>query len=110
MKYNKYKNKKITVDGIKFDSIREANRYIELKWLEKLDRISNLELQPEFILQEKYKFGGSTIRAIKYRADFKYSKGGIEIIEDVKGMKTDVYKIKKKLLLKRYPEINFRET
>jgi hypothetical protein len=109
--YNKYSNKKTTVDGIKFDSKREANRYQELKLLEKGGVISNLDLQPCFTLLEKFTDKmGKKHRAIKYKADFRYYDNEIEeeVVEDVKGMKTDVYKIKKKLLLSKY-DINFLE-
>ena len=108
-KPHKYRAKRTEIDGIKFDSKREAERYRELKLMEHCEAISDLELQPEFVLQDKFKSNGKTIRAIKYRADFKYTKDGAVIIEDVKGMKTPVYEIKKKMFLKRYPDLEFRE-
>lgn len=107
---NKYRNKKTVVDGIKFDSVKEASRYYELKELQQKGDILNLRLQPRYELQESFthpEFG--KLRAITYVADFEYCKGGKLVVEDVKGMKTDVYKIKKKLFLKRYPEIIFKE-
>lgn len=99
MKYSKYRNKKVIIDGIKFDSIKESKRYLELKMLEKANEINNLKLQPKFILQESFEKNGKKYREIIYIADFEYFdiKKGKWIIEDVKGMKTDVYKIKKKL-------------
>ena len=109
-KYRKYSNKKVEVDGHKFDSKKEANRYLELKLQQKTGYISNLELQPEFILQDSFKSGGKAYRAIKYIADFRYIKNGDVIIEDVKGMKTEKYLIKKKLFLKKYQELKFIET
>ena len=108
-KKNKYKNIKTEIDGVKFDSKKEAKRYQELKLLLNLRFISDLVLQPVFILQDKFKYNGKTERAIKYIADFQYIKNGETIVEDVKGKKIDVYKIKKKLLLKKYPDINFVE-
>lgn len=70
---NKYRNRKTIVDGIKFDSKAEANRYIELRMLEKAGYIKQLRLQPRFVLQESYKNNkGETIRAITYKADFSY--------------------------------------
>lgn len=110
MTRSKYRNVKKIINGIKFDSKKEAQRYLILQANEINGHISNLELQPEFILQDKFKYLGKTIRAIKYKADFKYIENGIEIVEDVKGMKTSVYKLKKKLLLYKYPDINFIET
>ena len=97
MGYSKYKNRKVTTDNIQFDSIKEADRYIELKILQRAGKISNLELQPKFELIPKYTIGGRSIRKMEYVADFKYIENGKVVIEDVKGMKTEVYKIKKKL-------------
>ena len=70
---NKYRNRKTIVNGIKFDSKAEANRYIELKMLERNGYIEKLILQPKFELQSKYKNNkGENIRAITYKADFSY--------------------------------------
>lgn len=108
----KYKNIKKVVNGIEFDSIKEANRYQELLLLQKACEIRNLKLQPEFILQDSFRLKKQTHRAIKYIADFQYQNFTTSeiIVEDVKGMKTEVYRIKKKLLLYKFPEINFIET
>ena len=105
MRYNKYRNIKTVIDGIKFDSKAEARRYTELKLLEKAGEISNLKLQPRFILQHSFKHEGKTIRAITYIADFQYTEGDKEIVEDVKGMETAVFKIKKKMFIKKYDGI-----
>ncbi len=106
----KYKSIKVEVDGITFDSRKEANRYAELRLMEKAGEITNLELQPEFLLQEGFRDKARAWhRAIKYKADFRYQeKGGGVVVEDVKGMRTEVYKIKKKLLLATH-DIEFRE-
>jgi hypothetical protein len=103
-KKNKYSNKKVIIDNIKFDSKREAARYKQLIILESSGKIVDLELQPKYILQESFKYNDQTIRAITYSADFRYIdvSSGQLIVEDVKGMKTDVYKLKKKLFLKKY--------
>ena len=109
---NKYNAKKTVVDGIEFDSIREADRYCELKLLEKAKEIRNLELQPRFLLQDKFRDKmGTTHRKIEYVADFMYiDKDDKKIVEDVKGMMTGVYKLKKKLFLNLYDsEYDFRE-
>ena len=109
---NKYNAKKTVVDGIEFDSIREADRYCELKLLEKAKEIRNLELQPRFLLQDKFKDKmGTTHRKIEYVADFMYvDKDDKRIVEDVKGVMTDVYKLKKKLFLNLYDnQYDFRE-
>ena len=110
--YSKYRAKKTVVDGIKFDSKREAERYCELKLLEKAKEIRNLVLQPRFLLQDEF-FDKNEIKhkKIEYVADFMYiDKCGKTIVEDVKGVLTDVYKIKKKMFLKIYDEqYDFRE-
>lgn len=106
---SKYNNKKTIVDNIKFDSKAEANRYIELKMLEKARKISDLELQPKFILQEQYiNNKGEKIRAITYKADFCYLEGNKIVVEDVKGVETKEFKIKKKLFENKYRDIDFR--
>ena len=99
----KYNSKKTIVDGIEFDSKKEANRYCELNLLESAGQIKNLQLQPRFILQESFKYQGKTERKIEYVADFMYEeKDGQVVVEDTKGFKTDVYKLKRKLFLKKY--------
>lgn len=99
---SKYGAKKTEIDGIKFDSKKEGKRYLELKEMLKNGAISNLELQPRFLLQDKFKYNGKTIRKIEYVADFKYKAGADTVVEDVKGFKTDVYNIKKKIFLFNY--------
>ena len=100
---SKYNNKRIIYQDLKFDSIREKNRYIHLKELEDKGEIKNLELQKKYELQESFKLNGKTIRAINYICDFYYiDQNGVEHIEDSKGMRTDVYKLKKKLFEYKY--------
>ena len=108
---SKYSNKKALIDGITFDSKKEAKRYTELKILESAGEIINLELQPVYVLQESFKYKGKNIRAIKYIGDFEYvdSKTGNKVLEDTKGFKTKDYLIKVKLLKNKYPNIDFRE-
>ena len=105
---SKYKNKKTQIDMYVFDSAKEAKRYIELKLLERAGEISNLELQPRFLLQESFKKNGKTYRKIDYVADFKYIEKGKTKVEDVKGLQTDVFKIKHKLFEKKYPDLELR--
>lgn len=104
----KYHNKKTVIDGITFDSKGEANRYWELKLLERAGEISNLTLQPKFTLQESFKKGKKTHQAITYIADFQYQENGKTVVEDFKGMETEVFRIKKKLFEKRYPQYELR--
>lgn len=101
----KYHNKKKVVNGIEFDSIKEANRYKELLMLSKAGVIGLLELQVPFELNE----GGT--HSLKYIADFTYynSKTGEKIVEDTKGFKTREY-IKKRRLMLKVHGIKIKET
>lgn len=109
--YNKYGNKKVVVDDIKFDSMKEARRYRELKLLERAGKIKDLELQPKFELIPTIRTESETLRKVSYIADFKYIdlESGKVVVEDVKGFKTDVYLLKKRLFLQKYAEYAFRE-
>ena len=110
MKKSKYKNKKVTYDGIKFASIKEARRYQELKLLLRAGAISDLRLQvPYELIPAQYINGKCVERAVKYIADFVYIENGKEVVEDAKGVRTDTYKIKKKLMLYVYG-IRLKET
>lgn len=103
---SKYGNKKTVVDGITFDSKKEAVRYCELKRLERGKAISNLRLQVKYLLiPTQYGTNGKVIhRATSYYADFVYidNRTGEEIVEDAKGHRTEVYKMKKKLMFEKY--------
>ena len=100
----KYHNKKVEYDGYIFDSIRKKNYYIKLKLLEKAGKIKELELQKEFELQPSYKLNNKTSRKITYRADFTYKTTEDDKLHviDVKGFRTDVYRLKKKLFEYKY--------
>lgn len=116
-------NIKVTVDGIEFDSKKEANRYCELKLLQRAGRITELELQKEFELipaqYETFPRYGKTGKRLQdgkrciekscvYKADFAYKQGGQQIVEDVKGYRDPAsaayakFVIKRKLLLWRF--------
>lgn len=108
-KYNARKAERTLPSGSvhKFDSEAEARRFDELMLMLDAGAITDLKLQPEFTLQEGYvKLNGEHVKAAKYKADFSYKKivreGKADIkcvlvVEDVKGMKTDLYELKKKL-------------
>lgn len=103
---NKYHNKKIEVDGIIFDSKKEANRYIELKTLERVGKIHDLQLQvkfrlipPQYASHDGVKKGKCLERGCSYVADFVYYQYGVKVVEDTKGKKTNDYIIKRKLML-----------
>lgn len=106
----KYGNRVTEVDGIRFDSEKEADYYWQLHWLMREGTVKEVELQPKFVLQPGYKRDGKKIRPIIYRADFKVTEADGHIYYvDTKGMRTQVYLIKKKMLLYKYPDIDFRE-
>ena len=112
----KYHSKKTVIDGITFDSKKEAERYSELKLLERCGAISNLELQKvyelipaQYELYERYGKNGYRLKDGKkciekscvYKADFVYidNETGQQVVEDTKGMRTTDYIIKRKLML-----------
>lgn len=119
----KYGNKKVEIDGIEFDSKKEARRYWELKLLQRAGKISDLQLQREFELipaqYETYPRYGKTGKRLQdgkrcieksctYKADFCYMQDGKLVVEDVKGYRDPAsagyakFIIKRKLLLWRY--------
>ena len=121
---NKYHNRKIEINGIRFDSRKEAKRYVQLMHAMRVGAIRDLRLQVDFTIQEAYTdCQGKRIRAIRYRADFAYNLTGLlpfgisaedrdvwsryimsgteTVIEDVKGVKTQAYKLKEKLMAKK---------
>ena len=97
--YNKYKNQKTQYKGMSFDSKKECEYFIYLSNLEAQGEISELQRQVRFELQPAFKHKGKTIRSICYVADFTFKdKDGQLHIVDTKGIKTEVYKIKKKMM------------
>lgn len=93
---SKYGNVKTTTsDGITHDSIKEANRWCELKLLERARRIQDLKRQVKYLLIPKQ----DGERAVYYIADFEYTEDGKKVVEDVKGKRTKDYIIKRKLML-----------
>ena len=103
---SKYGNKKTVLDGITFDSRKEAERYAELRLLERAGEITELQRQPSFVLVPKQVRDGKLIeRQLVYKADFTYTdNAGNTIVEDVKSKatKTREYIIKRKLMLWEY--------
>jgi len=95
----KYRNIKSEYQGQKFDSKAELKRYLELWALLEIGEIVELRRQPRFELVKKIELDGRTKPAIRYVADFEYlTKSGQRIIEDVKGMITPVYRMKRHLM------------
>jgi gp72 family protein len=101
-KKSKYSSAKTDIDGIRFDSKKEAEFYAELKLREKVGEISHLRLQPRYLLQEAFKHEGKQYREIEYVADFEYIENGVTVVVDVKGFRTAIYMLKKKLFLYKY--------
>ena len=113
----KYGNKKVFIDGMVFDSKKEAARYKELSLLARAGEITDLETQVTFELIpaayedfERYGKNGKRLKdgrrcvekAVTYIADFVYKDQGNTVVEDTKGVKTKDYIIKRKLMLDRY--------
>lgn len=117
---SKYKSVKTTLDGIEFDSKKEAQRYQQLKLMERAGHICDLKRQVKYeLIPAQYIDGKCVERAVTYTSDFEYyvinplrvrsvmidpKEGtiGEHIVEDVKGMRTAVYKMKRKLMLYKY--------
>lgn len=104
----KYGNRKVIRDGIEFDSIKECQRYCELKLMQRAGVISDLQLQVPFELIPSQRIDGKVVeRAVNYIADFTYTiadcpyseQNGEQVVEDTKGMRTKDYIIKRKLML-----------
>lgn len=125
--YSKYNARKVAVDGIAFDSVREARRYKDLKLMQQAGKISDLRLQVPFeLVPAQYELSGEVYtkgkhkgqlkrgkcieKAVIYRADFVYTENGRQIVEDAKGMPTKDYIIKRKLFRQLYgDQYEFRE-
>lgn len=125
----KIKHIKTTVDGIVFDSKMESKKYEDLKDQLAKGLIKNFELQPEFLLQDKYiivdgqviegshpdfnklkrKTKAETVRAIKYRGDFLVTNlDDTQEVIDTKGQSTTEFEIKKKLFMFKYPHLKMK--
>lgn len=96
----KYGNRKVIRDGIEFDSIKECQRYCELKLMQRAGVISDLQMQVPFELIPTQRIDGKVVeRPVTYIADFVYKQDGQKVVEDTKGYKTPEYIIKRKLML-----------
>ena len=96
----KYKSRKVTVNGVVFDSRKEANRWCELALLQKAGQVTDLQRQVKYELIPSQRIDGKVAeRACTYVADFVYRENGKTVVEDTKGFKTKDYIIKRKLML-----------
>lgn len=100
---SKYGNRKTTLNGVEFDSHKEAQRYAQLRLLERAGKVSNLRRQVKYVLipAQRDEKGKLLERECSYVADHVYFDLalGKVVVEDVKGVRTEAYKIKKKLML-----------
>lgn len=106
----KYNAKPVDADGLHFDSRAEAARYWELTTLVRAGEIAELKPHPRFTIWEGVTAKGKREK-ITYVADFQYTEGGRVVVEDVKGgsaTQTAVWKMKRKMFVCRYPDIDFR--
>ena len=112
-KAEKYHNRKctVTIPGsrkqITFDSVKEARRFGELELMKNTGKIRDLRLQVNFTLQEGFTTAaGERVRPIVYRADFVYQEpsptGWRTVVEDVKGVRTKEYSMKRKMMLEKF--------
>ena len=101
----KYGNRKTVVDGIIFDSKKEAEHYTKLLAMIAAGYVTRITRQPRYELQGSFEKDGKKFRKMEYVADFEvtYADGHVEVI-DVKGMRTDVYKLKRKMFEYKYPD------
>jgi hypothetical protein len=110
-KRHKYGARAIVEGGYRFDSQAEAERYAELQLLLRGGEIADLVLQPSYVLQEAFRDReGRRVAAIRYVADFAYTElsSDRQVVEDVKGVQTPVFKLKAKLFRFRYPQFDYR--
>ena len=108
---SKYGARKKEVNGILFDSKKEALRYQHLVIEERALLIRGLERQRRWLLQAAFTDAtGKKHRAIEYISDFDYFRAGRPVVEDVKGYRTPAYRLKAKLFRAKYPDVEFIET
>lgn len=104
---NKFNNTKVKADDIMFDSKMEYKRWQQLKLMLATGEIKNLQRQPAFELQPAFRKHNKAYREIEYVADFQYqTRDGRTVVEDVKGMETDVFKLKRKMFEYKFPELS----
>ena len=107
---SKYHSTPTEVNGIRFDSKREANRWAELRLMERAGKIQKLKRQVRYLLiPSQYRVGKCIEREASYIADFVYIKDGHLVVEDCKGFRTPEYRLKRKLMLQLY-DIRLVET
>ena len=97
---SKYHNRKVTQGGETFDSVKEYRRFCELRLLERAGAVTDLRRQVKFELIPAQRVDDKVVeRACSYVADFTYMENGQQVVEDAKGMRTQEYRLKRKLML-----------
>ena len=97
---SKYHSKKVTANGITYDSKKEYKRHCELLLLERAGAITDLQRQVKFELLPSQKIDGKVVeRPVAYIADFVYKQDGQRVVEDTKGFRTADYILKRKMML-----------
>lgn len=99
---SKYNARKTVIDGYTFDSMKEGRRYVDLKLMQSAKKIRGLEIHPKYLLIDGFSIGKKRFKPVYYIRDFAYYENGRFIVEDVKGVETDVFKLKAKLFRKKY--------
>lgn len=102
-KKSKYGSRKVTIDGVTYDSLKEYHRFCNLKLMQRAGIITGLQRQVKYELIPTQRINGKVIeRPVNYYADFVYKMDRQLVVEDVKGYKTPEYVIKRKLMLSVY--------
>lgn len=102
-KKSKYGSRKVTIDGVTYDSLKEYHRFCDLKLMQRAGIITGLQRQVKYELLPTQRINGKVIeRPVYYYADFVYKMDRQLVVEDVKGYKTPEYVIKRKLMLSVY--------
>jgi len=104
----KYNAHPVDADGYHFDSLAEERRYRELRLLERNGDIEDLKVHPRFEIMPALNIKGKHYRPTFYEGDFAYTENGVDVVEDVKGVQTDVFKLKWKMMWMRYPLLDLR--
>ena len=108
-KQSKYRNKKTEIDGIIFDSKKEADYYQRLKIMKHIGEIQDFDRQVAFELQPEFEKDGQKIRAIRYIADFViYKKDNSVEIVDTKGIRTKDFELKRKMFEYKYQQYKLK--
>lgn len=113
MAYSKFKNKKVVFEGYKFDSLLEKTYYEHLKDLKGQGIVKDFQMQVPYLLLDGFEYKGDKIRKIVYKADFvvQYTDGHEEVVDTKPSslqMIRPEFKLKRKMLLNKYPDIDFR--